>query len=78
MQGCTVQNHANIQMGSIILDGAIIGSCSIVAAGTVVPADFRIPPKQVWIYKLAAVFAGINLILRISCGEVALPNLFGI
>jgi carbonic anhydrase/acetyltransferase-like protein (isoleucine patch superfamily) len=43
LHGCTVQSCALIGMGSIILDNAIIEPDCIVGAGTVVPANRRIP-----------------------------------
>jgi len=38
-----------VQLGSIVMDSAIIGSYAIVTAGSVVPPEFRIPAKQVGI-----------------------------
>jgi carbonic anhydrase/acetyltransferase-like protein (isoleucine patch superfamily) len=48
LQGCTIQSHANVQLGSVVLDSAIIGTCSVVTAGSLVPEEKRIPARQLW------------------------------
>ena len=47
LQGCVIQDGANIQLGSVVSDGAIIGRNSVIAAGSFVPVDAKIPSKQV-------------------------------
>jgi carbonic anhydrase/acetyltransferase-like protein (isoleucine patch superfamily) len=46
VHGCTVENRVLIGMGAILLNGAHIGEGSIVAAGTLVPEEARIPPHS--------------------------------
>lgn len=43
LHGCTVENECLIGIGAIILDGAVIKSESMVAAGTVVKPNFTLP-----------------------------------
>jgi carbonic anhydrase/acetyltransferase-like protein (isoleucine patch superfamily) len=43
LHGCTVEDDVMIGMGAIVLDGAHIGSRSIVAAGSVVPPGKTYP-----------------------------------
>lgn len=44
LHGATVEEKTLIGMGSIVLDGAHIGTGSIVAAGSVVPPNMVVPP----------------------------------
>ena len=44
LHACTIEDECLIGMGATILDGARIGTQSIIAAGTVVPAGMQIPP----------------------------------
>lgn len=46
LHGCTVQDHCLIGIGAIVLDGAEIGTGSILAAGTLVQKDVVIPPRS--------------------------------
>lgn len=43
IHGCTINDHALIGMGAIILDGAVIPSHCLVAAGSVVPPGKTYP-----------------------------------
>ena len=43
LHGCTLNDLCLIGMGAIILDGAVVESKSMVAAGTVVKPGFRVP-----------------------------------
>ncbi len=43
LHACTVEDECLIGMGATILDGARIGSQSIVAAGAVVPVGMQVP-----------------------------------
>jgi gamma-carbonic anhydrase len=43
LHGCTVQNSCLIGMGAKILDAAVIGSESLIAAGTLVKERFIVP-----------------------------------
>ena len=44
VHGCTVEDYCLIGMKSTIMDGAVIGKGSIVAAGAVVPSHMKVPP----------------------------------
>lgn len=46
VHGCTIEDRCLIGMGSVILDTAVIGTESIVAAGAVVPLGMRVPPRS--------------------------------
>jgi carbonic anhydrase/acetyltransferase-like protein (isoleucine patch superfamily) len=46
VHGCTIESRCLIGMGAIILNGAVVGEDSIVAAGTLVVEDARIPPRS--------------------------------
>jgi carbonic anhydrase/acetyltransferase-like protein (isoleucine patch superfamily) len=46
LHGCTIEERCLIGMGAILLNGATIGRDSIVAAGTLVPEETRIPPRS--------------------------------
>ena len=45
VHGCTIHDNVLIGMGSIVLDGAIIGRNSLVGAGCVVPPGKIVPPN---------------------------------
>lgn len=46
LHGCTIEDRCLIGMGAILLNGATIGHDSIVAAGTLVPEETKIPPRS--------------------------------
>lgn len=46
IHGCTLEDRVLIGMGAIVLNGASVGSDSIVAAGTLVPEGMVIPPRS--------------------------------
>jgi len=46
VHGCTIEDHCLIGMGAILLNGAHIGTQSIVAAGTLVTENMKVPPKS--------------------------------
>ena len=46
IHGCTIEDQCLIGMGAILLNGAHIGTCSIVAAGTLVVENMKVPPKS--------------------------------
>jgi carbonic anhydrase/acetyltransferase-like protein (isoleucine patch superfamily) len=46
VHGCTIHDRVLIGMGAIILNGAVIGEDSIVAAGTLVTERTVIPPRS--------------------------------
>lgn len=46
LHGCTIEDRCLIGMGAMLLNGAVIGCDSIVAAGTLVTEETRIPPRS--------------------------------
>lgn len=46
IHGCTIEPRCLIGMGAIVLNGAVIGADSIVAAGTLVTEEFVVPPRS--------------------------------
>jgi carbonic anhydrase/acetyltransferase-like protein (isoleucine patch superfamily) len=46
IHGCTLGDRVLVGMGAILLNGVAIGEDSIVAAGTLVPEETRIPPRS--------------------------------
>ena len=44
VHGCTVENGCLLGMQSCVLDGVVIGECSLVAAGAVVAPGTHVPP----------------------------------
>jgi carbonic anhydrase/acetyltransferase-like protein (isoleucine patch superfamily) len=47
LHGCTIEWLCLIGIGAIVLNGAVVGEESIVAAGALVPEGMRIPPRSV-------------------------------
>ncbi len=48
LHGCTIEDRCLIGMASIILNGARIGSGSIIAAGTLIPERTVVEPNSLW------------------------------
>lgn len=46
VHGCTIEDRCLIGMGAILLNGSHIGSQSIVAAGTLVVENMKVPPRS--------------------------------
>ena len=46
VHGCTIEDRCLIGMGAILLNGVNVGSESIVAAGSLVPEGFEVPPRS--------------------------------
>jgi carbonic anhydrase/acetyltransferase-like protein (isoleucine patch superfamily) len=46
VHGCKVGHRVLIGMGAILLNGVEVGEDSIVAAGTLLPEEMRIPPRS--------------------------------
>ncbi|HEY7286249.1 MAG TPA: gamma carbonic anhydrase family protein [Vicinamibacterales bacterium] len=46
VHGCTIEDQCLIGMGAILLNGAHVGSGSIVAAGTLIVEGMKVPPKS--------------------------------
>lgn len=46
VHGCTLRNRILVGMGAILLNGVEVGEDCIVAAGTLLPEDTRVPPRS--------------------------------
>ena len=46
IHGCTIEHQVLIGMGAIVLNGARVGTGSIVAAGTLITEGMTVPPKS--------------------------------
>ncbi len=46
IHGCTIEDRCLIGMGAKVLDRAVIGTESIIAAGAVVPPGMIVPPRS--------------------------------
>ena len=46
VHGCTIEAQCLIGMGAILLNGSHIGTQSIVAAGTLVTEEMKVPPRS--------------------------------
>jgi carbonic anhydrase/acetyltransferase-like protein (isoleucine patch superfamily) len=46
IHGCTIENQVLIGMGAIVLNGARVGTGTIVAAGTLITEGMTVPPKS--------------------------------
>ena len=46
VHGCTIEDQCLIGMGAILLNGSHIGTGSIVAAGTLVTEEMKVPPRS--------------------------------
>jgi carbonic anhydrase/acetyltransferase-like protein (isoleucine patch superfamily) len=46
LHGCTIEDRCLIGMGAILMNGAHIGTGSIVAAGTLVVEEMKVPPHS--------------------------------
>jgi carbonic anhydrase/acetyltransferase-like protein (isoleucine patch superfamily) len=46
VHGCTIQDRCLIGMGAILLNSVRVGAESIVAAGSLLPEGFEVPPRS--------------------------------
>lgn len=46
IHGCTIEDECLIGMGSILLNGSRVGAQSIVAAGTLLTENMKVPPRS--------------------------------
>ena len=46
LHGCTIEDECLIGMGAIVLNGAHVGTSSIVAAGTLLVEGQKVPPRS--------------------------------
>lgn len=60
VHGCTVSDRVLVGMGAILLNGAVIGPDSIVAAGSLVTEHFVVPPRSLVMGSPARVRRALN------------------
>ena len=46
VHGCTIEDRCLVGMGAILLNGVRVGAESIVAAGSLLPENFQVPPRS--------------------------------
>ena len=46
IHGCTIADRVLVGMGAILLNGVVVGSDSIVAAGSLLPEGMEVPPRS--------------------------------
>jgi carbonic anhydrase/acetyltransferase-like protein (isoleucine patch superfamily) len=44
LEGCTIEDHALVGSGAVVLHRAVVGQGALVGAGAVVPNDMVVPP----------------------------------
>ncbi len=76
VHGCTVEDRCLIGMGAILLNGVRVGAESIVAAGSLLPENFQVPPRSLVMGSPAKVRRGlvdaeVGLIRRFAENYVA-------
>ena len=76
VHGCTVEDRCLIGMGAILLNGVSVGTESIVAAGSLLPENFQVPPRSLVIgspakVRRSLVDAEVGLIRRFADNYVA-------
>jgi len=49
LHGCRIEDRCLIGMGSVLLNGVVVGSGSIIGAGSLVPEKTVIEPKSLWV-----------------------------
>ncbi len=49
LHGCKIEDRCLIGMGSILLNGVVVGSGSIIGAGTLIPEKTIIEPNSLWL-----------------------------
>lgn len=48
IHGCTLEDHAFVGLGAIVMDGCVIETDAMLAAGAMLTPGKRIPPGQLW------------------------------
>lgn len=48
VHGCTIQDNVLIGMGAIVMDDAVVGENSVIAAGAIVLAGTRVEPGSIY------------------------------
>ena len=48
IHGCTIEDHGFVGLGSIVMDGCVVESDAMLAAGAMLTPGKRIPARQLW------------------------------
>ena len=48
LHACRIENHGFVGMGSIVMDGAVVESFAMLAAGSLLSPGKRVPTGQLW------------------------------
>ena len=46
LHGCVIEDEVMVGMGSIIMNGVVVGHQSVVGAGALIPPNTKIPPRS--------------------------------
>ena len=49
LHGCRIEDQCLIGMGSIVMDGVVVGRHTLLGAGTLVPPDKTLEPGYLWL-----------------------------
>ncbi|HKK06856.1 MAG TPA: gamma carbonic anhydrase family protein [Gammaproteobacteria bacterium] len=49
LHGCHIENDCLIGMGSIVMDGAVLGRHTLLGAGALIPPDKTLEPGYLWL-----------------------------
>lgn len=60
VHGCRIEDRCLIGMGAILLNGVTVGAESIVAAGSLLPEGFAVPPRSLVMGSPATVRRGLT------------------
>ena len=65
IHGCTIEDHAFVGLGAVVMDGAVIESDGMLAAGALLPPGKRVGSGELWVGRPA------RLARRLSDEEIA-------
>ncbi len=65
IHGCTIEDHAFVGLGAVVMDGCVIESDGMLAAGALLPPGKRVRSGELWVGRPA------RLARRLSAEEIA-------
>jgi len=71
VHGCTIEDRCLIGMGAILLNGVTVGAESIVAAGSLLPESFQVPPGSLVMGSPAKIRRSLEPAERDALADVA-------
>ncbi|MFQ5347657.1 MAG: gamma carbonic anhydrase family protein [Rhodothalassiaceae bacterium] len=69
IHGCTIEDHAFVGLGAVVMDGCVIESDGMLAAGALLPPGKRIGPGELWVGRPA------RLARRLGEDEIAMQRM---